>query len=83
MPLPLGEGNLKKIWENYAELLMATIQPVYGYLQAFTDNVNKYFLGVSDKEGTSHSHGQQAISDALDLRTATDSAVKKRIESEK
>ena len=81
-PLPLGEGNLKKIWENYAELLMATIQPVYGYLQAFTDNVNKYFLGVSDKEGSSHSHGQQAIADALELRTATDSAVK-RIEKEK
>ena len=81
-PLPLGEGNLKKIWENYAELLMATIQPVYGYLQDFTDNVNKYFLGVSDKEGTSHSHGQRAIADAFDLRTATDSAVK-RIEKEK
>lgn len=81
-PLPLGEGNLKKIWENYAELLMATIQPVYGYLQDFTDNVNKYFLGVSDKEGSSRSHGQQAIADAHELRTATDSAVK-RIESEK
>jgi hypothetical protein len=81
-PLPLGEGNLKQIWENYADLLMVTIQPVYGYLQAFTDNVNKYFLGVSDKEGTSHSHGQRAIADAFDLRAATDSAVK-RIEKEK
>ena len=81
-PLPLGEGNLKKIWENYAELLLATIQPVYSYLENFTDNVNKYFLGVSDKEGSSHAHGQQAIKDALELRSATDSAVK-RIEKEK
>ena len=81
-PLPLGEGNLKKVWENYAELLMATIQPVYGYLQTFTDNVNRYFLGVTDEGGSSHSYGQKAIGDASDLRNATDNAVQ-RIEKEK
>jgi len=75
-PVPLGEGNLKKVWENYAGMLMNTIQPVYGALQDFTDNVDRFFLD-SPKKDVSHRHayGDAAIRDAEELQAATDQAV--------
>jgi len=74
--LPLGPEALKKAWLNYAELLNATIKPVYGFLNSYTNNVNSYFLGSAGKGETRQEHALQAISDAQNLRDATDSAVK-------
>lgn len=81
-PLPLGEGNLKKVWENYSVLLMETIQPVYKSLQSFTDNVNNYFLSQGEKVKNRHGFGERAIYDAVELKKVTNSAIKS-IEDEK
>jgi hypothetical protein len=79
--LTVGEDRLKAVWKNYADLLLATIQPVYEYLQLFTNNVNNYFLGITDEDTTHAGYGEQAIANAESLRTSTDRAIKK-IESE-
>lgn len=76
--IPLGEKALKAVWKNYAEMLLTTIDPVYRNLQEFTDNVDQFFLGAGEKggKGNRRSFGDAAIKDALELREATDKAIK-------
>ena len=75
--IPLGEDALREVWANYAELLKATIIPVYSGLQKFTDDVSTFFLGVGEKQGGGNrkAYGDAAIKDAVLLQAATDAAV--------
>ena len=72
--LMIGEQHMKTVWLRYAKILQEVINPIYGNLQEFTNNVNAYLLGAgeTDRKG----RGQQAIHDAAQLQTATDTAVK-------
>lgn len=75
--LMIGEQYMKATWARYADLLKETIGPVYRQLQAFTDNVNNYFLGVAeeeDQQGRSV-YAQDAIDDAEKLQVVTTNAV--------
>jgi len=76
--IPLGEKALKGVWTNYAQMLMTTIDPVYRNLQEFTDNVDRFFLGAGEKGGSADrkAFGEAAIKDAVELRDATDEAIK-------
>ena len=76
--IPLGEDALRNVWSNYAQLLMTTIDPVYRNLQEFTDNVDRFFLGAGEKGGGADrkAFGEAAIKDAVELRDATDEAIK-------
>ena len=72
----IGEKYMKAAFAAYGDKLLQTIVPVYNSLQAFTDNVNQFFLGVSEGEQDRKQYGLDAISDAQKLETATDKAVK-------
>ena len=74
---------MQKTFAMYADLLRQTISPVYEQLQFFTNNINDYFLGVSGEEAPQgrKQYAMDAITNAQNLRTATDAAVKK-IESD-
>ena len=76
--IPLGEDALKAVWANYAQMLLTTIDPVYRNLQEFTDNVDRFFLGAGEKGGGADrkAFGEAAIKDAVELRDATDEAIK-------
>ena len=74
--LMIGEQYMKAAFAAYGDKLLQTIVPVYNSLQAFTNNVNQFFLGVSEGEQDRKQYGLDAISDAQDLETATDKAVK-------
>jgi len=76
--IPLGEDALRNVWANYAEMLLTTIDPVYRNLQEFTDNVDRFFLGAGEKGGGADrkAFGEAAIKDAVELRDATDQAIK-------
>ena len=58
--LMIGEQYMKQTWAAYADLLKETIGPVYATLQAFTSNVNNYFLGVTGDEAASQNRKQFA-----------------------
>ena len=78
--LMIGEQYMKETWAAYADLLKETIGPVYAHLQAFTRNVNNYFLGVTDDPSAGQNRKQfamDAIRDAELLETSTNKAVKK------
>jgi len=78
--LMIGEDYMKKAWAMYADLLRETMFPVYKELQEFSQNVNNYFLGVTEEEGVAEGRKQyamDAIQNAKDLKTATESAVEK------
>ena len=75
--LMIGEQYMKATWARYADLLKETIGPVYRQLQAFTDNVNNYFLGVAEEEDQQGRtvYAQDAIDDAQKLQVVTTNAV--------
>ena len=78
--LMIGEDYMKKAWSMYADLLQETMFPVYKQLQEFSQNVNNYFLGVTEEEGVAESRKQyamDAIQNAKDLKIATEDAVEK------
>jgi len=78
--LMIGEDHMKKAWAMYADLLRETMFPVYKQLQEFSQNVNNYFLGVTEEEGVAEGRKQyamDAIQNAKDLKTATEDAVEK------
>ena len=78
--LMIGEDHMKKAWAMYADLLRETMFPVYKELQEFSQNVNNYFLGVTEEEGVAESRKQyamDAIQNAKDLQKATEDAVEK------
>jgi hypothetical protein len=81
--LMIGKEHMQKTFAMYADLLRQTISPVYEQLQFFTNNINDYFLGVSGEEAPQDrkQYAMDAITNAQNLRTATDAAVKK-IESD-
>jgi len=72
--LMIGEQTMKTVWLNYAKILQEVINPIYGNLQEFTNNVNAYLLGAGDEDRKSR--GTQAIHDAKQLHAATDNAIK-------
>jgi len=77
--LMIGPQYMKNAFAMYAELLQTTISPVYEQLQFFTNNINDYFLGVSD-EGVKQDRKQyalNAIENAKGLEVATTNAVEK------
>jgi hypothetical protein len=76
----IGEDYMKNAWSMYADLLQETMFPVYQQLQEFSDDVNNYFLGVSDDESAGEDRKQyavDAIKNAVGLRDATEDAVEK------
>ena len=78
--LMIGEDYMKKAWSMYADLLEETMFPVYKQLQEFSQNVNNYFLGVTEEEGVAEGRKQyamDAIQNAKDLQRATEDAVEK------
>jgi len=78
--LMIGEDYMKNAWSMYADLLRETMFPVYKQLQEFSQNVNNYFLGVTEEEGVAESRKQyamDAIQNAKDLQKATENAVEK------
>jgi len=74
--LMIGEQHMKAAFAAYGDKLLQTIVPVYNSLQAFTDNVNQFFLGVSEGDQDRKQYGLDAINDAKTLESATDKAVK-------
>jgi len=73
--LNLGDDALKQTWLNYGEILMATIAPIYRALNSFTGNINNYFLSAPTKKSSRTEYGKKAITDASELKTATDKTV--------
>jgi len=75
--LMIGEKYMKNTFAMYADLLTATISPVYEQLQFFTNNVNDYFLGVHDEAAPQDrkQYATAAIENAKALETATNNAV--------
>ena len=75
----IGEQYMKAAWARYADLLKETIGPVYRQLQMFTNNVNNYFLGVTEEEDQQgrKQYADDAIEDAEKLAIATTNAVAK------
>lgn len=72
--LMIGEQHMKTVWLRYAKILQEIINPIYGNLQEFTNNVNAYLLGAGEVDRKRR--GVQAVDDARQLQTATDQAVK-------
>ena len=77
--LMIGPKYMKSTFAMYAELLQATISPVYEQLQFFTNNINDYFLGVSDESAKQDrkQYALNAIENAKGLEVATNNAVEK------
>jgi hypothetical protein len=77
--LMIGPKYMKNTFAMYAELLQATISPVYEQLQFFTNNINDYFLGVSDETAKQDrkQYALNAIDNAKELEVATTNAVEK------
>jgi len=77
--LMIGPKYMKNTFAMYAELLKATISPVYEQLQFFTNNINDYFLGVSDESAKQDrkQYALNAIENAKGLEVATTNAVEK------
>ena len=64
---------MKAVWLKYAKVLQEVINPIYGNLQEFTNNVNAYLLGEGDTDRKGR--GVQAVNDAKQLANATSKAV--------
>ena len=77
--LMIGPKSMKNTFAMYAQLLQATISPVYEQLQFFTNNINDYFLGVSgeDAKQDRKQYAIDAIGNAKELEVATSNAVEK------
>jgi hypothetical protein len=77
--LMIGPKYMKSTFAMYAELLQATISPVYEQLQFFTNNINDYFLGVSNESAKQDrkQYALNAIENAKGLEVATTNAVEK------
>ncbi len=71
--LMIGEQSMKAVWLKYAKVLQEVINPIYGNLQEFTNNVNAYLLGEGDTDRKGR--GVQAVNDAKQLADATSKAV--------
>ncbi len=75
--LVVGPETLRRIWLQYGDTLRSTIEPVYRNLNEFTSNINSYFLAPSEgSEMGRLQHGERAITDAIELHTATDKVVR-------
>jgi hypothetical protein len=72
--LMVGEERMKDVWSVYAKTLKEVINPLYGNLQEFTNNINAYLLGTGD--GDRKARGEQALQDVGQLRIAADKAIK-------
>ena len=72
--LMLGEKRMRDVWGAYAKTLQEVINPLYGNLQEFTNNINAYLLGTGD--GDRKARGEQALQDVGQLRIAADKAIK-------
>ena len=68
---------MKETYALYADLLVKTISPIYEQLQFFTNNINDYFLGVSDElaDQDRKQYAMDAIDNAEGLAVATNAAV--------
>ena len=77
--LMIGKEYMENTFAMYADLLRETITPVYEQLQFFTNNINDYFLGVSDEvaDQDRKQYALDAINNANQLATATSDAVEK------
>jgi hypothetical protein len=77
--LMIGPKYMKNTFAMYAELLQATISPVYEQLQFFTNNINDYFLGVTGETAKQDrkQYALNAIDNAKELEVATTNAVEK------
>ena len=75
----IGKEYMENTFAMYADLLRETITPVYEQLQFFTNNINDYFLGVSDEvaDQDRKQYALDAINNANQLATATSDAVEK------
>ena len=51
------------------DLLRETMFPVYKQLQEFSQNVNNYFLGVTEEEGVAESRKQYAMDAIQNAKT--------------
>ena len=85
--LVVGKEALMRIWDQYANVLETTIEPIYTNLNEFTRNINSYFLTVgkvSDRNASASrlQHGQEAIRDAKELHTASYNVVHGLAESQ-
>jgi len=75
--LDLSEQSLRGLAEQYAEKLRNDLIPIYTALNDFTNNINKYFLGVEKGEMTRKQHAMSARGDAQKLSTGTEKIVSK------
>jgi len=72
--LVVGTKVMQNMWMQYGELFKQTIEPVYRNLNEFTRNINSFFLDAPEG-GTRFEHGRMAMTDAEELKTATDKVV--------
>ena len=77
--LMIGKEYMKETFAMYADLLRETISPVYEQLQYFTNNINDYFLGVSNEHPAQDRkrYALDAIKNAQELEVVTNQAVEK------
>lgn len=75
--LDLSENNLLGITEKYLDKLAGELIPIYSALHSFSENINRYFLGVDEKDTTRKKRALAAREDAFRLRENVDKVVKK------
>jgi hypothetical protein len=72
--LSVSEDALKKTWSAYGEKLREDLEPIYNLLNNFSQNIDTYFL--SKEPNKRKTAGDAASSDAKQLKTSVDKAVK-------
>jgi len=75
--LDLSEENLLGITEKYLDKLASDLIPIYSALHSFSENINRYFLGVDKKDVTRKRRALAAREDAYLLRDKVDNVVDK------
>ena len=78
--LDLSENNLLGITEKYLDKLAGELIPIYSTLHSFSENINRYFLGVDEKDTTRKKRALAAREDAFRLRKNVDNVVEKETE---
>jgi hypothetical protein len=74
--LQISEEVLKSTWQAYGEILSTTIEPIYKALNEFNSNINSFFTEEQSDDGNRKQYGLAAATNAKDLKSATDNAVK-------
>lgn len=74
--LQISEETLKSTWQAYGEILSTTVEPIYKALNEFNSNINSFFTEEQNEDGNRKQYGLAAGSNAKDLKSATDNAVK-------